>query len=71
MESTTIAFPEVVGKSVRDLSVYDDPAYGREVLVQFDDGTQLSICIGMKQTVDARYSRDDTPDLPIFTRREA
>ena len=70
MEPTTIAFPEVVGKSVRDLSVYDDPAYGREVLVQFDDGTQLSICIGVKQTVDARYSKDDTPDLPIFTGHE-
>ena len=70
MESMTIAFPEVVGKSVRDLSVYDDPAYGREVQVQFDDGTQLSICIGVRQTVDARYSKDDTPDIPIFTRQE-
>ena len=70
MEATTIMFPEVVGKSIRDLSVYDDPAYGREVLVQFDDGTQLSICIGVRQTVDARYSKEDTPDLPIFTRED-
>ena len=40
-----------------ELTVYDDPAYGREVLLQFTDGTQLSVCIGIKQTVDARYSR--------------
>ena len=60
MESITIAFPETIGKSVRDLSVYDDPADGREVLVHFDDGTQLSINIGVKQTVDARYSKGKT-----------
>ena len=51
-----------------ELTVYDDPAYGREVLLVFTDGTQLSVCIGVKQTVDARYCRDDTRDNPIFTR---
>ena len=68
MEHATIEFPEVVGKSVAELTVYDDPAYGRKVLLQFTDGTQLSVCIGVKQTVDARYCRHDTPDKPIFTR---
>lgn len=68
MEHPKIEFPEVVGKAVAGLTVYDDPAYGREVLVQFTDGTQLSVCIGVKQTIDARYCRDDTPDTPIFTR---
>lgn len=70
MEHAKMEFPEVVGKSVAELTVYDDPAYGREVLLVFTDGTQLSVCIGVKQTVDARYCRDDTPDSPIFTRAD-
>lgn len=68
MEHAKIEFPEVVGKSVAELTIYDDPAYGREVLLRFTDGTQLSVCIGVRQTVDARYCRDDRPDNPIFTR---
>ena len=69
MEQERIDFPEVAGKTVAQLSVYDDPAYGREVLVHFTDDTQLSICVGVKQTIDARYSRDDTPDEPLLQRQ--
>ena len=70
MENPRLAFPEVVGKSVAELSVYDDTTYGREVLVRFTDGTQLSVCVGVKQSVDARYCREDTPDQPIFMRED-
>ena len=70
MEESRMDFPEVVGKTVAELSVYDDPAYGREVLVHFTDETQLSICIGVKQTIDARYWRDGAPDRPLFTRQD-
>ena len=70
MEQPRIDFPEVAGKTVAEISVYDDPTYGREVLVHFTDETQLSICVGVKQTIDARYSRDGTPDRPLFLRQE-
>jgi hypothetical protein len=50
--------------------VHDDPLYGREVLARFTDGTQLSICIAATQSVEARYCREDTPDLTIFVRQE-
>jgi len=70
MENPTVEFPEVVGKSISELSVYDDDLFGREVLVRFTDGTQLSILIGVKQSVDARYSVDDSPDTPIFVRQD-
>ena len=69
MENTKLEFPEVVGKSISELSVYEDRMYGREVLVRFTDGTQLSVCVGVKQSVDARYCNEDTPDIPIFTRQ--
>jgi hypothetical protein len=70
MEQPRIDFPEVTGKSVAELSVLDDPVYGREVLVRFTDDTQLSICVGVKQTIDARYCREDQPDRPLFVRQE-
>ena len=63
-------FPEVAGKTVVELSVHDDATYGREFLVRFTDETELSICVGVKQTIDARYCRDGAPDKPLFLRRE-
>ena len=69
-EASRIDFPEVAGKTVAELSVLNDPVSGREVLVEFTDQTQLSICVGMKQTVEARYTSDGIPEPPIFARRE-
>ena len=71
MDNLALDFPEVVGKSIAALSVYDDPLFGREVLVRFTDGTQLSIAIGVRQTVDARYCVEETPDAPIFIRQDS
>jgi hypothetical protein len=65
MSESKLEFPEVVGKSVAEISVLDDPEFGKEVLVRFVDGTQLSIAVGVHQTVDARYCNEDTPDTPI------
>lgn len=70
MENAIIEFPEVAGKTIKEMSVHDDPLYGREVLVRFTDGTQLSICVAAAQSVEARYCREDTPDQPIFIRKE-
>jgi hypothetical protein len=71
MENAIVEFPEVKGKSVAELSVYDDAMFGREVLVRFTDGTQLSIAIGVRQSVDARYCLEESPDTPIFVRRDS
>jgi hypothetical protein len=60
-----LEFPEVVGKRVAELSVIEDPEFGKEVLVRFADGTQLSIAVGVRQVIDARYCNEETPDLPI------
>jgi hypothetical protein len=42
---------------VVELAVCDDALCGREVLVRFTDGTQISICTGVEQVVEARYSK--------------
>ena len=69
MSESKLEFPEVVGKSVAELSVIEDPEFGKEVLVRFVDGTQLSIAVGVRQVIDARYCNEETPDLPISHRQ--
>jgi hypothetical protein len=69
MSDPKLEFPEVVGKFVAELSIYEDGESGKEVLVRFTDGTQLSIAVGVRQVIDARYCNEETPDLPIFHRQ--
>jgi hypothetical protein len=69
MSESKVEFPEVVGKSLAEVSILDDPEFGKEVLLRFSDGTQLSIAVGVRQTIDARYCQEETPDLPISHRR--
>ena len=70
MQSELIQFPEVIGKSIAEVSIHDDDLFGREVLLRFTDGTQLSIAIGVRQVVDARYCHEETPDSPIFVKQD-
>ena len=69
MSESKLEFPEVVGKSVAEVAVLDDPEFGKEVLLRFADGTQLSISVGVRQVIDARYCNEETPDLPISHRQ--
>ena len=69
MSESKLEFPEVVGKLIAELSVVEDPEFGKEVLVRFADGTQLSIAVGVRQVIDARYCNEEMPDLPISHRR--
>ena len=69
MSESKLEFPEVVGKLVAELSVIEDPEFGKELLVRFSDGTQLSIAVGVRQVIDARYCNEETPDLPISHRQ--
>jgi hypothetical protein len=69
MTDTKLEFPEVTGKVVAELFVAEDPEFGKEVLVRFSDGTQLSIAVGVRQVIDARYCNEETPDLPICHRQ--
>ena len=65
MSGSKLEFPEVVGKAVAEVSVLDDPEFGKEVLLRFSDGTQLSIAVGIRQNIDARFCNEETPDKPI------
>ena len=65
MPELKLESPEVVGKLVAKVCVLDDPEFSKEVLLRFSDGTQPSIAIGVRQTVDIRYCQEEPPDKPI------
>ena len=60
MPEANMSFPEVSGKRVSEVSVYEGADFSRDVLVRFSDGTQLSIAVGARQVIDARFCDEDT-----------
>jgi hypothetical protein len=61
-----IDLPEAVNRAIRCLRVYDDPPYGREVYIAFDDGTQISIDLIVQTFVHAKHYRDNKGDLEML-----
>lgn len=64
-----LEFTEAATKVVERLRVYGDPPVGREVHLQFTDGTALSIEIDLRSVVCARYYRDNQGDIEIIRER--
>ena len=60
---------EVAGKVVDALRVYDDPPYGREVHIEFRDGTRLSIDVGFETVVCSKHYTEEQGDLKILVER--
>ena len=71
MAKMKMEFPEVAGKTVEAVCLHDDPVYGREVTLTFDDGMELSIAICVQQNAEARYSCEiaATPSLRDSTQK--
>jgi hypothetical protein len=61
-----LELPEAINRAIRCLRVYDDPPYGREVYIAFDDGTQISIDLIVQTSVHAKHYRDDKGDLEML-----
>ncbi len=60
---------EAKGKVVEALRVYDDPPYGREVYIEFNDGTRLSIDVAIETSVCSKHYTEEQGDLKILTER--
>ena len=69
MSRSMIEFPETERKVVERLRVYGDPPAGREVHLQFTDGTALSIEVNLESMVIARYYRDHQGDMEVIRER--
>lgn len=66
MSRPFIDFPEAATKIVQSLRVYSDPPVGREIHIEFSDGTAISIEIDMRSVVSGKYYRSNQGDIEII-----
>ncbi len=69
MKRPTFDFPEVKGKTIEELVVYDDPQNGREVLMRFADETILSVVMETATAVAGRLYRKDGGIMQLLRTR--
>lgn len=54
MNMPIIEVPNVTGKTVERIAIYDDPGAGRQVTIRFTDKMELAVSITCKQIADIR-----------------
>ena len=69
MKRPTFDFPEVKGKTIAEMVVFDDPQNGREVLLRFDDETILSVVMETATAVAGKLYRNDGGMMQLLRTR--
>lgn len=49
---------ELAGKVVRSVTLFEEGSYGPEVSIDFEDGSNFNACLGVKMTLEAKWTRD-------------
>jgi hypothetical protein len=50
---------DLAGKVVRSLRIFEDGNDGPEVSIDFEDGSNFNARLGVKMTLEAKWTRDD------------
>ena len=50
---------ELAGKVVRSLTLYEEGNDGPEVSIDFEDGCNFNVCLGVKATLDAKLTLNE------------
>jgi hypothetical protein len=50
---------ELAGKVVRSLTLYEEGNDGPEVSIDFEDGCNFNVCLGVKTTLEAKLTLDE------------
>ena len=50
---------ELAGKVVRSLTLYEEGNDGPEVSIDFEDGCNFNVCLGVKTTLDAELTLNE------------
>jgi hypothetical protein len=58
--------PELVNRTVQSLKILDDPRYGREVHIEFTDGTMFTVTLQVETTVEAKHYRETGGELEVL-----
>ena len=69
MKRPIFDFPEVKGKTIKELMVFDDPQSGREVLLRFNDETMLSVVMETATAVAGKLYRNDGVMMQLLRTR--
>ena len=60
MTDSCIECTEVAGKTIQNLKIYPDSHEGCEAVIEFNDGTAFSFCVGNKPSIKAVLYRPGT-----------
>lgn len=66
MNRATMECTELVNRTVQSFKILDDPRYGREVHIEFTDGTMFTITLQVEATVEAKHYREAGGKLEIL-----
>jgi len=50
---------DFTGKVVRSITLFEDGRYGPEIAIDFEDGSSFNACLGVKMTLEAKWTRDE------------
>ena len=50
---------DLTGKVVRSITLFEDGRYGPEIIIDFEDGSSFNACLGVKMTLEAKWTRDE------------
>jgi hypothetical protein len=50
---------DLAGKVVRSITLFEEGSDGPEISIDFEDGSNFNACLGVKMTLEAKWTRDD------------
>jgi hypothetical protein len=50
---------DLAGKVIRSVTIFEEGNDGPEVSIEFEDGSSFNVCLGVKMTIEAKWTRDD------------
>ncbi len=66
MSKEIIECTELANRTVQNLKILDDPRYGREVHIEFTDGTMFTVTLEVQTAVEAKHYRETGGELEVL-----
>jgi len=57
---------ELANRTVQNLKILDDPKYGREVHIEFTDGTMFTVTLLVQTAVEAKHYRETGGEMELL-----
>ena len=50
---------DLAGKIIRSVTIFEEGNDGPEVSIDFEDGSNFNVCVGVKMTLEAKWTLDE------------